>query len=63
MILDTTDIMIVRENELGRYDTTRHTAIYSCRYPDGSQYIRTTDSGELWIKGPKERMLVFKEQK
>jgi len=60
MILDTTDIQIIRENELGIYDTVKTKATYSCRYPDGTIYLKTPD-GEMWLKGPKERILEDKK--
>ena len=59
MILDTTTINIIRENEIGIYDTVRTKAVYSCRYTDGTIYLKT-ENGEMWLKGPKERVECLK---
>jgi hypothetical protein len=49
-------MLIVRENELGRYDTTH--IIVSCVIRSDRQtvYVRTIDGTEYWLHEPKERL-------
>lgn len=52
MIADTSgqQIMMIRENEIGIYDTTRIVATYCYETPDGRHKIRTKDGIEFTTK-------------
>ena len=55
MILDSTDCLYIRENEIGIYDTVRIQVTYS--YTEGNRtYIRLSDGTERRIFAPKERI-------
>lgn len=51
-----TRYLIIRENELGRYDTTRIIITWSCRNGN-TTYVRTIENEEYWIMAPKERLV------
>lgn len=52
MIADTAGqyIDMIRENEIGIYDTSRVVAVYCCEMPDGRHKIRTKDGTEFTTK-------------
>ena len=50
MITDTGDIQIIRENQLGIYDTVRVQAVYCVARPDGSHYIKLSDGSAMVTK-------------
>jgi hypothetical protein len=52
MILDSTEITVIRESELGQYDTLKAVAVYMVERPNGSKYIRFAD-GSSYIASPK----------
>jgi hypothetical protein len=54
MIADTTGqaIEIIRENEIGLYDTVVRIATYVTRFPDGRCYVRLKD-GETFFTNNK----------
>jgi hypothetical protein len=52
MIIDSTDVQIIRESELGVYDTMKAIVVYMVERPNGSKYIRFTD-GSSYIASPK----------
>lgn len=51
MIIDTTDCMIVRESELGQYDTARVSVVYAC-----NGFVRLA-TGEEFKLQPKEKLI------
>lgn len=52
MIVDSTEVSIIRESEFGVYDTMKTIATYCVERPNGSKYIRFAD-GTSYIASPK----------
>lgn len=56
MIIDTTDCYIIRENELGIYDTTECRVKFSTK--QGKEiYVLTIEGKEYFLTLPKERLI------
>lgn len=52
MITDSTEVTVIRESELGQYDTLKAVATYCVERSNGSKYIRFAD-GSSYIASPK----------
>jgi hypothetical protein len=54
--------LIVRESEIGFYDTVLVMVIWACRVDANRTYVMIKDGDDMWITSPKERLIKEKKK-